>query len=50
VNFWKIITFGSYVLNWLERASQDGKIDATELAELIAYASSLVDIEIDIDL
>ena len=50
MNFWKIVTFGTFVLNWLQEASQDGKITANEVAELVNEAARLVEIEIDIDL
>ena len=49
MNFFKIITFATFLLNWIESASQDGKIDGEELAEVVKKAAELIEIRIDID-
>lgn len=43
------IGFGSFILAWLTRSSQDGKISQDELAELIEEACRTFDIDVEIE-
>lgn len=50
MNFWKTIQVGSFILGWLSRASQDGKITIDEIAALIQGAIDIADIDVTIEL
>lgn len=50
MNFYKAISLGFYILAWLQRASQDGKITQDEIVEMIGGAIAAVDLKVEIDL
>ena len=38
-----------YFMGWLQRASMDGKVTATEIAEIVEFIVSMFGIEIEVD-
>lgn len=50
MNWLKIISFGSFLFGWLQRASADGKITWQECIELVQEAAEFFGLDIEIDL
>lgn len=50
MSFWKAISLGMYLLGWIQRASQDGKISPDEVLEAISQAIQIVGIDVKIDI